>query len=92
MQSVVTAQELFARAALVDQDTLAKLQDECRLVEAEELFRGAFWTDVRPVVRAWREARSLPVDPLQELRVSAYMERISAERASRNQNSGGSYA
>ena len=92
VQSVVTAQELFARAALVDQESLATLQDECRLVESEELFRNAFWTDVRPAVRAWREARNLPTDPLQELRTSGYVERISAERGARNQASGGSYA
>ncbi|GAA3750286.1 TIM barrel protein [Terriglobus aquaticus] len=92
VQSVVTAQELFARAALVDQEALTALQDECRLVEAEELFRSAFWTDVRPMLRAWRKARSLPVEPLQELRTSGYVERISAERGARNQASGGSYA
>ena len=92
VQSVVTAQELFARAALVDQEALAKLQDECQLVEAEELFRNCFWTDVRPMVRAWREARGLPLDPLLELRTGGYVERISAERGARNQASGGSYA
>ncbi len=57
VQSVVTAQELYARAALVDHARLAELQDGCRLVEAEEAFREAFWCDVRPMVRAWREAR-----------------------------------
>lgn len=92
VQSVVTAQELFARAALVDQEALARLQDECRLVEAEELFRNAFWTDVRPVVGAWREARGLPTDPLRKLRTSGYVQRISEERAPRNRSSGGSYA
>ncbi len=40
VQSVVTAQELYARAALVDHGRLAELQDGCRLVEAEESFRG----------------------------------------------------
>lgn len=92
VQSVVTAQELFARAALIDQQALAVLQDECRLVEAEELFRGCFWTDVRPMVRAWRVARNLPPDPLAALRQSGYVERISLQRASRNQSAAGSYA
>ncbi|WP_419805261.1 TIM barrel protein [Terriglobus sp.] len=92
VQSVVTAQELFARAALVDQEALRTLQDECRLVEAEELFRDCFWTDVRPMVREWREEKGLPVDPLQELRASGYVERIGRERGARNQSSGGSYA
>ena len=92
VQSVVTAQELFARAILVDQATLSTLQDECRLVEAEELFRNCFWTDVRPVVRAWRQARNLPVEPLQQLRDSGYVARISEERRERNRASGASYA
>ncbi|QNI36055.1 TIM barrel protein [Edaphobacter albus] len=92
VQSVVTAQELFARAALIDRDTLAKLQDECRLVEAEELFRDSFWSDVRPVVRAWREARGLPVDPLQELQKSGYVEQIAKGRAQRNKGAVSSYA
>ena len=43
VQSVVTAQELYAKAALVDHDTLGELQDTCKLIESEELFRGAFW-------------------------------------------------
>ena len=44
VQTVVTAQEIYAKAALVDREKLAGLQQECRLVEAEECFRGAFWT------------------------------------------------
>ena len=48
IQTVCTAQELYAKAALVDHAHLAKLQDECSLVAAEETLRGAFWVDVRP--------------------------------------------
>src|SRR6202044_554586 len=54
VQTVMAAQELFAKAALIDQARLGELQQDCRLVEAEECFRGAFWQDVRPVVREWR--------------------------------------
>jgi L-rhamnose isomerase / sugar isomerase len=92
VQSVVTAQELYAKAALVDHETLAELQQQCRLVEAEECFRGAFWKDVRPIVRAWREGRGLPAEPLQALAKSGYMEQISRERASRNASGASSYA
>ena len=74
VQTVMTAQELFAKAALIDQARLAELQQECRLVEAEECFRGAFWQDVRPVVREWRVARGLPAEPLQALAESGYVE------------------
>jgi len=92
VQSVVTAQELYAKAALVDRVTLAELQQQCRLVEAEECFRSAFWQDVRPIVRDWREARGLPADPLKALRESGYVQRISAERGSKNARSVSSYA
>jgi L-rhamnose isomerase/sugar isomerase len=89
---VVTAQELFAKAALVDQAKLAELQDSCQLVDAEETFRGAFWTDVRPLLREWREQRGLAPDPLAALRQSGYVERISAERGAKNASSVSSYA
>jgi L-rhamnose isomerase/sugar isomerase len=92
VQSVVTAQELYARAALVDHARLSTLQDECRLVEAEETFRSAFWTDVRPLVREWREARGLPAEPLKDLATSGYMEKITAERGAKNSNAVSSYA
>ena len=92
VQTVVTAQELFAKAALVDHARLAELQQECRLVEAEECFRGAFWQDVRPVVREWRVARGLPAEPLTALAESGYVERITRERGSKNAQSVSSYA
>ena len=92
IQSVITAQELFARAALVDQQRLAILQEECRLVEAEECYREAFWTDVRPLVRGWREVRGLPADPLHALRQSGYVEAITRERCSRNAGAISTYA
>jgi L-rhamnose isomerase/sugar isomerase len=83
VQTVVTAQELWLKAALVDREELARLQDKCDLVAAEELFRGAFWTDVRPLAAAWRQERGLPADPLAALRSGGYVERIGLERASR---------
>jgi len=83
VQTVVTAQDLWLKAALIDRDQLAALQTSCDLVAAEELYRGAFWRDVRPLTAAWREARGLPADPLAALRASGYVERISRERGSR---------
>ena len=92
VQSVVTAQELYAKAALIDQTLLSELQQQCRLVEAEECFRAAFWEDVRNVVRQWRISRGLPEDPLRALRESGYVERITTERKAGNSVSGSSYA
>jgi L-rhamnose isomerase/sugar isomerase len=84
VQTVVAAQELYLKAALVDRERLAELQQACDLVAAEELYRGAFWRDVRPLTQAWREARRLPSDPLEALRTSGYVERIARERGSRS--------
>jgi L-rhamnose isomerase / sugar isomerase len=80
VQTVMTAQELWLKAALVDRAALERLQNRCSLVESEELFRAAFWQDVRPLLKAWRKMRGLPEDPLSALTESGYVERISRER------------
>jgi len=92
VQTVCAAQELWLKAALVDREQLSTLQDACELVAAEELFRGAFWTDVRPLVKEWRRARGLPQDPLAALAESGYVQRIAAERGSRMAAAVSSYA
>jgi len=91
VQTVVTAQELWLKAALVDRKKLTALQKSCDLVAAEELFRGAFWSDVRPLAAAWRQTRGLPADPLSALRSGGYVERIGRERSKRRAEIG-SYA
>jgi L-rhamnose isomerase/sugar isomerase len=91
VQTVVTAQELWLKAALVNRDQLAVLQEKCDLVAAEELFRGAFWQDVRPIIAEWRAARNLPSSPLCALRNSGYVERITQQRSGK-QSTGSSYA
>ncbi len=92
VQTVCTAQEIFAKSALVDHAQLSVLQNECKLVEAEELFRGAFWKDVRPMLKDWRRSKGLPEDPLQALRESGYVEQISKERAAANRDAVATYA
>jgi len=91
VQTVVAAQELWLKAALVDREQLAVHQQSCDIVAAEELFRGAFWTDVRPLAAAWRKAQGLPVDPIAALREGGYVERAAQERGSR-QSAVSSYA
>ena len=92
VQSVAAAQEIYAKAALLDYERLRELQQECRLVEAEECFRSAFWEDARPLVREWRKARGLPEDPLRALQESGYVERAGEQRAARNANASATYA
>jgi L-rhamnose isomerase/sugar isomerase len=92
VQTIVAAQEFFAKALLVDREKLAALQAEAKTVEAEECLRDAFWTDVRPLLQTWRERRGLPVDPLKALRESGYVEKIERERKARNASLSTSYA
>src|SRR5215470_7887174 len=92
VQTVVAAQELFAKALLVDRTRLAELQAQAKTVEAEECLREAFWSDVRPVLRIWRERSGLPQDPLKALRESGYVEKIERERRTRNASLSTSYA
>ncbi len=92
IQTVIAAQELFAKAALVDRETLARHQKNSALVDAENCLKDAFSTDVRPAIQEWRRSHGLPEDPLGAFRASGYLERITAERADRNRAAVSSYA
>jgi L-rhamnose isomerase / sugar isomerase len=92
IQTVVFAQELFAKAALVDHAALSMKQVEASLVDAEECLRGAFSTDVRPLLGEWRRSKSLAEDPMKIFRESGYLERIARERGERNAAAITSYA
>jgi L-rhamnose isomerase / sugar isomerase len=83
IQTVMHAQELYAKAALVDYERLTAAQRDCRLVEAESVLHDAFSTDVRPAIQDWRRSRGLPVDPLAAFYQSGYLERITTERRGR---------
>ena len=85
IQTVVAAQEFFAKAAIVDHAALAVLQIKCNLIDAEDLLRGAFQTDVRPVVAEWRRSKGLDENPLAAFRGSGYIQRVTRERGGRAQ-------
>src|SRR6202795_4548924 len=78
IQTVTTAMELFAKAALVNHAKLAACQSACALVDAEVCLKDAFSTDVRPVIREWAASKGLPADPMAAFRQSGYLERITA--------------
>jgi len=96
IQTVMTAQELIAKAALVDYETLNRLQTQNQQIDAEELLRDAFSTDVRPAVIEWRKKKNLPENPLRAFRESGYEQRVAQERKQRRVELGikptGSYA
>jgi L-rhamnose isomerase/sugar isomerase len=92
IQTVMTAQELYAKAAIVDRAALLAAQGTSDLMRAEGTLQDAFSTDVRPAIRDWRTSRRLPADPLRAFRESGYLERITAARAAHRPAGTSSYA
>src|SRR5579885_1599715 len=92
IQTVSMAQQLYAKATLVDDRELASAQKKCDLIKAEGLLQDAFASDVRPAIRDWRISKGLPEDPIEAFRQSGYLERITAERSARNVESLTSFA
>ena len=92
IQTVSMAQELFAKSALVDYETLKKAQQTTDIVRAESCLQNAFASDVRPAIRSWRASKGLPEDPQEAFRQSGYLERATSERSARNLSNAGSYA
>jgi L-rhamnose isomerase/sugar isomerase len=75
IRSVMTLQETFARALLVDHDALRAAQAEGDILEANRLLQDAFQTDVRPALARLRREAGLPDDPYR-----AYLESGEAEQ------------
>jgi len=96
VQTVCEAQKQFARAQLVDRRKLATAQKRGDITAAETLLRGAFETDVTPVLKKWRKARGLPTDPLESLRASGIIRELGRQREkarkARGEVVGSSYA
>ncbi len=94
IQTVMTAQEHFAKAMLVDWKRVAHARSHGDVVAAEGALRDAFATDVREFLQRYRTAQGLPGDPLAAYRESGYEAKMAKERGPRNaqRSGGGSYA
>jgi L-rhamnose isomerase/sugar isomerase len=96
IQTAVIAQELYAKAALVNHEKLAQHQKANEQIDAEECLRSAFFADIRPAVLEWRRKHDVPTDPLTAFRESGYERRVAKERKARRADLGlvgsGSYA
>ena len=92
IQTAMTAQEMYLKAALVDHEALKAAQAKSELIDGEECLRSAFFTDVRPLLREWRQAKGLASEPLNAFRASGYLEQATAERGAKNAGAGSSYA
>ncbi len=97
VQTVEMAQELFVKAQLVDRKALAQAQANCDIVAGETCLREAFYTDVTPILKAWRKSKGVSASPLAELRSSGIIEKLGKERDAKRtamgiNNKGGGYA
>jgi L-rhamnose isomerase/sugar isomerase len=80
IRSVLNVQEMTARALLLDRPALAKAQAANDVLAANAVLMDAFYTDVRPLLAAWRESRGLPADPVAAFLDSGYLRQIAADR------------
>jgi L-rhamnose isomerase/sugar isomerase len=92
IQTTTFAQELYAKASLVDLEKLTHYQSHAELIDAEECLKSAFSTDVRPAIRGWRSSKGLAENPLEAFRASGYLAKATRERAERNRLNVSSYA
>jgi L-rhamnose isomerase/sugar isomerase len=92
IQTALTAQELYVKAALVDYGKLQQAQAKAELIDGEECLREAFFADVRPVLVEWRQAHGLPADPIAAHRESGYTAQAEKDRGARNMGAVASYA
>ncbi len=82
IQSLVALQTAYAKALLVNRDTLRAAQEQDDLIGAEEIIKSAFATDVRPLLWKVRSEIGLPnpADPVQGFLQSGYAESVAQER------------
>lgn len=80
VQSVLNIQTAYARSLLVDREALKAAQDDGDTVMAEEILRGAWDTDVRPLLAKVRTDLGAAADPLSVYRESGYYARIVRDR------------
>ncbi|MCH2388421.1 MAG: hypothetical protein MK240_09450, partial [Opitutales bacterium] len=96
IQTVMTAQDLWVKAALVDRSALKDHQKAGSIVDAENVLKAAFNVNVEAILAEWRNAKGIGADPLNTYRESGYGEQVAKERAARREElgikGGGSYA
>lgn len=96
IQTICTAQEIFAKAMMVDREALANSQALEDTVASEQVLLKAFHTDVDDILRRVRRQNNAYPDPLDAYRKSGYEEESARRRAEKRREmnicEGGSYA
>jgi L-rhamnose isomerase/sugar isomerase len=79
--SVTNLQEAYAKALLVDRQTLNEARRSGDVLGAHRLLLDAYATDVRPLCAKVREDMGAAADPIAAFKQSGYAERVAEERA-----------
>jgi L-rhamnose isomerase / sugar isomerase len=80
IQSVMNIQTAYAKALLVDEARLARLQREGDVLGAYRVLLEAFETDVRPLLGRLRAELGVDPDPVEGFRAGGHAARLAEER------------
>jgi L-rhamnose isomerase/sugar isomerase len=80
IQSVMSLQEAFARALLVDWPVLADAQGSGDVLAAHRILTDAHATDIRPLCAKVREDLGASPDPIAAFRAGGYVQRVAEGR------------
>ena len=78
--SVLNCQEAYAKALHIDFGALEEYQKQGDVLGAHQLYKDAFATDVRSLLREVRQELGVPRDPVQALREGDYQQARAEER------------
>lgn len=79
IQSVENIQKTYAKALIVDRESLKNYQQKNDILMAEKMLNEAFETDVMPLLFKVREEMGLPLYPLEFFRNSGYINKLKRE-------------
>ncbi len=82
LQSVEALQNAYARALIIDRNTLSGFQDSNDVMMAEKTLKQAYETDVRALTAEARVRRGGALDPIRAFRDSKYREKVARARTS----------
>lgn len=88
MQSLEAIQEAYAKALLVDQNTLRTAQQENDVVKCQEILQDAYRTDVRPLLEKARLSGGGALNPIQTYRSLGLRNHLISERGKNSIASG----
>ncbi|MEM5469367.1 L-rhamnose catabolism isomerase [Celeribacter marinus] len=80
MISAIEIQRAFVQASLVDRDALKGYQDDNDALMASATLRGAFRTDVEPILARARLETGGAIDPIMTYRASGYRAQVASVR------------